>query len=147
MGGGHGVIKKVSSIPPAPPTPLGDTARLLLFRRPRPLLCSFAPRLGSAELASSLLALPSSLQGSGGRPLLFPPLLAGAELTAGGSGGLAASRASSQPLGKGGGCTGCCRGAVKRLQLALTGPGSLRVICVQGNWCPSCLLAASLFPW
>lgn len=43
------------------------------------------------------------------------------------------------PLGKqgwGGGCR-------QRLQLGDGGPGSLGVICVQGNWCPSWLPAGS----
>lgn len=89
--------------------PLGDTGRLLLFCRPRPLLCSFAPWLGSQDwlplYPPSLLPCRAPVP-----PLPFPPLLAGAELTAGrGSGGLTASGASSQSLGKGGGCTGCCR--------------------------------------
>lgn len=103
--------------------------------------------LGWGLQASFLLpSLPPSLQGSCGRPSLlplpsplpFPPLLAGAELTAGGSRGHGASRASSQPLGKTG------RGGLLAAAEALAGAEPLGVICVQGNWCPSLLLASSL---
>lgn len=47
------------------------------------------------------------------------------------------------PLGKQGWGGGrCCQ----RLQLGDGRPGSLGVICVQGNWCPSWLLVSFLSP-
>lgn len=102
MGGGGMELQKRHLLP----TPLGDTARLLLFCLSHPLLYSLAPRLmlGSARLAS-LFRPPFFPAGLQSRPSLFLPFppLAGAEQTAGGSSGLTASRASSQPLGKGGG--------------------------------------------
>lgn len=105
------------------------------------LFCSLVGVLRTGFLSNSLSFFPAGLLA---RPSLsLPSWLAQNWLREGAVGSEPAERQVS-PWGREGGALAAAEAAVKRLQLALTGPGSLRVICVQGNWCPE--LPASRLP-